>query len=552
MESHIHGTLIDMRKRTQLSEILFIDTKLAPNYPLHELQVPVELLARIFTLYKDVSDDNHRHLPYPACLPITRVCRHWRTVALDHPTLWTSITPVLSLRWIKACMERSQSVLMDFDICIGPVSYLSTRVYPRAHNHKDIIVLLSDFTRFGSLRLTGCPRNISLILDSFHSSLPLHRFSLRLENDSDRSRHLVLSDDLFGGKAPIRRLEFLASSHIVAPNWLLRGVTHFNCDEPISPSELVDIFRQMSSLTYFEFKPIVFFRREDDLPAGALPVQMPQLMHVIVHCTCNPDSFVLLNRLLSLPVGVKRRLELETPELCAWLCDNNWMEDILPLLGATNGIQHLHFSGKLEAGWFRMWAGSTATTWEDSEFCLFEKWRFMGSYSGCAASESRRRFIALCDTLGAAQAQRLVIDFPAPYSPYKDAWKWKPLESLPGIKESYWWETLQRLPGIEELELHPARVVSRSVLVGGTWEVSCDRSPACWLPGLLRVQIVVPEVGRSPHQYRLSGDLPTLRIVRVSSPIVGDITRMEEIEKAHKMLLELLQHLGENINLESE
>src|SRR6266403_5812467 len=137
MESHLQGTLIDMCKRTQLSDILFIDTKLAPHHPSHKLyKLPVELLARIFTLHKDVSDDasDDRYLPYPACLPITRVCRHWRTVALSHPTLWTSITPVLSLRWIKACMERSQSVLMDFDICIGPVSYLSTRVYPRAHN----------------------------------------------------------------------------------------------------------------------------------------------------------------------------------------------------------------------------------------------------------------------------------------------------------------------------------------------------------------------------------------------------------------------------------
>jgi len=368
-------------------------------------------------------------------------------------------------------------------------------------------------------------------------------------NVYEGQRQLILSEDLFGRKAPIRRLEFLAGSPIIAPNWLLRGVTYFNCDGTILPSELIDTLRQMSSLTHFEFEPFGF--REDDLP---VPVQMPQLMHVIVHCTRNPDSFVLLNRLLLLPMGAKRRLEFKKPEMCAWLFNDHWMEDILPLLEAANGIQHLHFSGKLEEGWFRMWTGSTAATWEDSEFCLFAKWKYSGSYCASAEPKLRSRFIALCDTLGAARARRLVIDFPAPYSesPYKDAWKWKPLESLPGIKESYWWETLQRLPGIEELELHPARVDSCPVLVGGTWEVSCDRPPACWLPGLRRVQIVVPEVGRSPHQYRLCGDLPTLRIIPVSTPSVGDITRMEQIEKVHKMMLELLQHLGENINLESE
>ncbi len=522
MESHLQGTLIDMCKRTQLSDILFIDTKLAPNHPSHKLyKLPVELLARIFTLHKDVSDDasDDRYLPYPACLPITRVCRHWRTVALSHPTLWTSITPGLSLRWIKACMERSQSLLMDFDIGIGHASLEYSWDNPRSHGHKDIIVLLSDFTRVGSLRLTGEFRNISLILDSFHTSLPLHRFSLCLVNE--RSRHLTLSDDLFGGNAPIRRLEFRALSYVVAPNWLLRGVTYFNCDQLIGASELLDTLRQMSSLTYFELGSLGgFCSRKDELP---VPVQMPQLMHVIVHCTHDIDSFVLLNRLLLLPVGVKRRLELK----CIRLGDDLGMEGILPLLEATNGIQHLHFSGKLGDGWFRMWTGSTATAWEDSEFCLFTKWGDGGRpHSDREISEFRHRIIALCDTLGAAQARRLVIDFPAPYTPYKDAWRWKPLKSLPGIKESYWWETLQRLPGIEELELHPARAVSRSVLVGGTWKVSRDRPPACWLPGLRRVQIIVPEVGRSesPHQYRLSGDLPTLRIVRVSTPSVGDIT----------------------------
>ncbi len=451
---------------------------LHPSHMLYFPKLPVELVARIFSaLCTEISDDD-LGLPYPACLAITHVCRHWRTVALSYPTLWASITPGLSLRWIKVCMERSQPVLMDFDICIGPVSWPFTRDYPRAHDYEDIIVLLSDFTRVGSLCLTGWPCNISLILDSLHSSLPLHSFSLRLERGYNDERHLILSDDLFGGKAPIRRLEFLAKSHIVAPNWLLHGVTHFNCAEPIIPSELLDAFRQMSSLTYFEFEPNSLCWREDDLPVGASPVQMPQLLDVIVHCARDPNSFVLLDRLLLLPVGVKRRLELETPELCAWLCDDYWMEGILPLLEAMDGIQHLHFSGKLEEGWFRMWTGNADTVWEDSEFCLFAKWRIIGSFGSCETSKSCRRFIGLCDTLGAARAQRLVIDFPVPYSPLLNSWIGIPPKSFPGVTEPYWWDALQRLLGIEELELHPARVGSDAVL-GGTWEVGCGRPPAC-------------------------------------------------------------------------
>jgi hypothetical protein len=90
---------------------------------LHAL--PVELLVCIFTFYAEALDDPL--LPSPAWLPITHVCHHWRTIALSHGPLWTSITRGLSLRWIKAFMERSRTMLMDFDIPLplhGQARYL--------------------------------------------------------------------------------------------------------------------------------------------------------------------------------------------------------------------------------------------------------------------------------------------------------------------------------------------------------------------------------------------------------------------------------------------
>ncbi|KAG1739968.1 hypothetical protein EDB19DRAFT_1618386, partial [Suillus lakei] len=45
----------------------------------------------------------------PACLPLTHVCRHWRKVALDYPTLWRFISSISPL-WLDVILERSKNV----------------------------------------------------------------------------------------------------------------------------------------------------------------------------------------------------------------------------------------------------------------------------------------------------------------------------------------------------------------------------------------------------------------------------------------------------------
>jgi hypothetical protein len=153
--------------------------------------LPVELLARIFTFYAEVL--NNPSLPYPAWLSITHVCRRWRTIALSHSQLWTSVTKRLSLPWTKAFMERSGTMLMDFDIDTDldlPRPYTRTCFYL-----EDIVLLLADFTRIRSLSLTG---RCVPIIDSLRRLLPVQSFSLDPVDGDFRN---VLPDDLFGGKA---------------------------------------------------------------------------------------------------------------------------------------------------------------------------------------------------------------------------------------------------------------------------------------------------------------------------------------------------------------
>ncbi|KAI0301536.1 hypothetical protein B0F90DRAFT_1717888 [Multifurca ochricompacta] len=83
-------------------------------------KLPVELLQLIFTFY---AESLHPKLvsfrTFPHWLAITYVCRHWRSIVLNHHILWTSITPGLTLRWVKVLMERSGTAPVDVDILVG-------------------------------------------------------------------------------------------------------------------------------------------------------------------------------------------------------------------------------------------------------------------------------------------------------------------------------------------------------------------------------------------------------------------------------------------------
>ncbi|KAI9432481.1 hypothetical protein H4582DRAFT_1883901 [Lactarius indigo] len=488
----------------------------APNFPPSLYRpcvatlraVPAELLAHISTFCTEMPDG--KFLPYPAWLPITRVCRHWRTVALSHSLLWTSVTPGLSLRWIEVFIERSRTLLMDFDIRVAPT-------WPdTGTSYRDIIRLLTGFTRIRSLCLTGPSSHTVLpVINSLRRSLPIQSLSLCIHE------YCTLPNDLFGGNAPIRRLQ-LTGGYIPAPHWLLRGVTHFTSSESTSPSDLLDILRQMPALAYFESRTgyphwIIGDMNQDMDTLRASPVQMPQLMDLVVSAT-PPDQFIVLNQLLLLQVGARRRLELPSSAFHSKFFDMYSIDDLLPVVEATNRL-HIHFSGTQMEGWFRLWTGNAATTWEDAEFCLYTEWR-----AARLSRENLRDLFALCDALGAARVRNLVID-----------------SLTPALPKSYWWKLLENLPEIEELELSPTSVD----VLGSAWKV--NKAPVV-LPALQRVRIMGPKLDNSSPQYAITGDTLARSIVRLPSSTEGDVapspkvvSAEEELENMSKGLVKLLR-----------
>ncbi|KAF8267420.1 hypothetical protein EI94DRAFT_1325450 [Lactarius quietus] len=473
--------------------------------------LPVELLAHIFTFASSGVPDN-AFLSYPGWLPITHVCRHWRTIALSHGQLWTTVTPGLSLRWIKVFIERSQSTLMDFTFLVYPLGWQDTRNPLR---QTDIILILKGFTRIRSLCLEGHYGTTSPILESLRHPLPVQSFSLRFLGRRVSGCHLP-PNDLFGGNAPVRRLHFLGDDRIVAPNWLLHNVTHFTNEELITPSELINVLREMPSLSYFEIRPHYQSWMSHPENLSIKPIKVPQLMNLIVHHTSSPRAFILLNQLLLSHVDAKRRLEL-------YISHSQYVpqiDQLSPIVADANGFSHIHFSGSQQSGSCRLWTGDAVTTYDNAKFCLSFGWHYFHRLS-------LDHFITECDALGAPRVRRLAIDS---------------LKS-PALPMSSWWKLLENLPGIEELELDSASVDA----LGAAWKVNL--APAV-MPALRRVRIANSELA-SAQQYAIIGDSHARKIIRLPMSTEGDVAPFSELVSAEKELedmskglLKLLRGLG--------
>jgi hypothetical protein len=415
-------------------------------------------------------------------------------------------------------------MLMDVNLLVHPPTWSDTR--PCLH-HEDIILLLSRFTRVHSLCLTGSTSTINPVINSLCHSLPIQSLSLCIANDG---RKLILPDDLFGGKAPIRHLQFIANHGcrpIVAPSWLLRSVTHLTSKMSDTPSQLLgELYSSWSALTHFEYQQPYHLRWRNsgmgNLPTS--PIQLPQLVNLVVRARV-PDPFILLHRLLLPHVDAKWRLELyasadhEHPTICKPF--NAYQINYLSrIVEAANGFKHIHISGTQMEGWCRLWTGN-------AKFCLSLGW--VGFQK-----KSLNQYITTCDALGTgmARVRRLVIDSPQP-----------------GLPMSSWWKLLGNLPGIEELQLYPASVDT----LGAAWKVNL--APAV-LPALRKVRIVDPSLA-SPQQYAIIGDPPARKIVRLPSYANSEddiasfpdlVPAEKELENMSKALLKMLRGLGRKLH----
>ena len=331
-------------------------------------------------------------------------------------------------------MARSDPAQVDVELRIGQQFIKRMRL-----SVDEAISLLSDCTRMRSLRLLGPRGDVCAVLDALRMTTPIHSLSLSLWEPGPP---IFLSEDLFGGQAPVRQIYFTADRCIVAPRWLLRGITHFTSGEQILLLDLLDALRQMPALTRFTLQHCRANWEDIDAPREPL-IELPHLEELLVHAN-SPRYFALLNQRLAIPRGAKRRLELRTLAVAGWARWLRWFDSLQPIIEAANGLRHVYLSGGAKEGTFRVWSGDVATTYEDAEFSFEMYW--YGSPTMTMMDQSLTSPIfhlgGLCDLLGATKCGRTLV------------LEGDPTPTRVELPTFCWWMLLEKLPAVEELELH--------------------------------------------------------------------------------------------------
>ena len=399
--------------------------------------LPVELLQMIFSYYAEYKDFyvkwcNSR----PIWVAVTHVCRRWRAAALSCSSLWTSIDTLrLAKGWIKAFMERSEPSLIDVridDTTPGIGGGVSV---------DELIALFAGCTRLRSLHIIGGTSIVCKILDVLHTATQIRSLSLNISVE----RSVELPDNLFGGQAPIREVCFVVTaSYIVAPHWLLRGITHFTSNQQIPLQILLDTLGQMPVLHSFTLERCILNWKGTDAPRD-VQIQLPNLMYFTVDVDAgSPIIFALLHRRLSLPDGAKRRLHshLNDDSYASKL----WSPSILAIppslrevIQAANGLQRIQFSGGSRVGSFRLWTGDMG--YEEAKLSLEFSWDFSNSKRKASPVSD---LAALCGLLRVERARILTLLMNS--------------EDPIGLGKSFWWTLLRKLPSVEVLELCPDAV----------------------------------------------------------------------------------------------
>lgn len=166
-------------------------------------RLPNEILLNIFKYYEeetrldgynndDDSSASDEIDDVPACLVVTHVCRHWRKVALECPTLWKFINSTSSV-WLDLVLERSQKVPLV-------VTYSSVSI--SLENCLEKVLLHLPRIKYLELRVFSYDVDRVMDLLSSQPALMLETFKFSVNG---RVPTVSMSNTIFRGQAPLLR-----------------------------------------------------------------------------------------------------------------------------------------------------------------------------------------------------------------------------------------------------------------------------------------------------------------------------------------------------------
>ncbi|KAG1792691.1 uncharacterized protein HD556DRAFT_1293420 [Suillus plorans] len=267
--------------------------------------LPLEILTTIFTyIVEEDTFKSHTGTPRPNGAPIsmiiTHVCRHWRQVALECPTLWASLNCV-SADCLDMMLERSKKIALV-------VIYRSPGSLRKCFQQ-----ILSQLPRIKFLQLCSYPWDVNRILDCL-SSQPaplLQSFKFSVAGKSNYRVMGSISDAVFQGRAPLLRSVELMECTFSWTSCIFSGLRTLDVRRIGSASyptlsQLLSTLRRMPELEQLTLGLSSRISEDTELSDR---VPLTQLKSIALDA-CTLRNAVSLFSCLAFPVDVKIALNL--------------------------------------------------------------------------------------------------------------------------------------------------------------------------------------------------------------------------------------------------
>jgi hypothetical protein len=213
-------------------------------------RLPPEILSKIFVCYAATYEPAQLTMDW---VKVTHVSRHWRTVAIGCPCLWT--TPVFAQpRWVEEMLKRSKMAPLVIDAHSRHMGPKWTEVVQLAMNHISRVrelKIVSPSTSFGKL-FSSVPRAAPMLQILVLSTSTIDYGEPSHDNYSIPPE--LFSDD----SSQLRHLE-LIQCNLDWTSHLLKGLTHLKIHDtppgtrPSTPLFL-GVLEQLPSLTVLDLK----------------------------------------------------------------------------------------------------------------------------------------------------------------------------------------------------------------------------------------------------------------------------------------------------------